>query len=372
VKVGGLGNTHWVRTFGGFYSEVAYSVQQTTDGGYIIAGNTNSFGQSDPSNPDIWLVKTGPDQNLRVLSPNGGEIWRVLEPETVRWNGAYLGGNVSIDLNRNYPIAEWEVLLSGTENDGEEVISVMEPPSEYCRIRVSLLEDTLLDISDSDFSIVLSQGLLALVRASQPTTPLYSWDAGTVDSAQAVRDTFRLKNFGSEALIVYHPSEPASAEFSIATDCPGVFTLAPDEMSTCEVMLTFDPVNNGTFHDTLLIMSSATNQQGGYVRFPLVGQQVSSAASEFPALPHAFALHPNRPNPFNPMTQIAYDLPRASVVSLKVFDVLGRKVVTLVEGIQPAGSYSVIFNGSELASGVYLCRFQAGHFAATLKMVLLK
>jgi hypothetical protein len=181
-----------------------------------------------------------------------------------------------------------------------------------------------------------------------------------------------LKNFGSEALIVYHPSEPASAEFSIATDCPGVFTLAPDEMSTCEVMLTFDPVNNGTFHDTLLIMSSATNQQGGYVRFPLVGQQVSSAASEFPALPHAFALHPNRPNPFNPMTQIAYDLPRASVVSLKVFDVLGRKVVTLVEGIQPAGSYSVIFNGSELASGVYLCRFQAGHFAATLKMVLLK
>jgi hypothetical protein len=57
---------------------------------------------------------------------------------------------------------------------------------------------------------------------------------------------------------------------------------------------------------------------------------------------------------------------------LKVFDVLGREVATLADGVQPAGSHTVLFNGSELASGVYLCRLQAGDFSATQKMVLLK
>jgi hypothetical protein len=55
-----------------------------------------------------------------------------------------------------------------------------------------------------------------------------------------------------------------------------------------------------------------------------------------------------------------------------VFDVLGREVATLADGVQPAGSHTVLFNGSELASGVYLCRLQAGDFSATQKMVLLK
>jgi len=76
-------------------------------------------------------------------------------------------------------------------------------------------------------------------------------------------------------------------------------------------------------------------------------------------LPSTFALHPNHPNPFNPSTQIRFDLPEASNVSLVVYDILGRQVLELVSGEYEAGYHSVTWNASSFASGVYLARFVA-------------
>jgi hypothetical protein len=86
----------------------------------------------------------------------------------------------------------------------------------------------------------------------------------------------------------------------------------------------------------------------------------------------AYRLMQNYPNPFNPSTVISYQLPVASEVSLKVFDVLGREVAVLVSGRQKAGNYVVPFNGSGLSSGVYFYRLQAGQFVQTRKMMLVK
>ncbi|MCS6988459.1 MAG: S8 family serine peptidase [Chloroherpetonaceae bacterium] len=88
--------------------------------------------------------------------------------------------------------------------------------------------------------------------------------------------------------------------------------------------------------------------------------------------PQSFKLAQNYPNPFNPATTIAYQLPATSDVKLEVFDVLGRKVATLVDERQSAGAYSVNFNAANLASGVYFYRLQAGSFAETKKMLLVK
>ncbi len=90
--------------------------------------------------------------------------------------------------------------------------------------------------------------------------------------------------------------------------------------------------------------------------------------------PNAFALHQNYPNPFNPATIIAYQLPSASAVKLELYDVLGRKVATLVDARQNAGSYRYALDASRfsLASGVYFYRLQAGDFVQTRKMVLTK
>ncbi len=88
--------------------------------------------------------------------------------------------------------------------------------------------------------------------------------------------------------------------------------------------------------------------------------------------PREFALFQNYPNPFNPTTVISYQLPVNSFVNLKVYDILGRSVQTLVEREQPAGVYQATFDGSHLGSGIYIYRLQAGSFSATRKLLVVK
>ncbi len=86
----------------------------------------------------------------------------------------------------------------------------------------------------------------------------------------------------------------------------------------------------------------------------------------------SFSLNQNYPNPFNPSTRISYSIQKAGLVTLKIYDILGREVVTLVKGFQQPNSYSVSFNAAGLASGIYFYKLKAGDFVQTRKMMLLK
>lgn len=97
-----------------------------------------------------------------------------------------------------------------------------------------------------------------------------------------------------------------------------------------------------------------------------------SEEKEVARAPEAFSLEQNYPNPFNPTTTIKYQLPELSFVTIKMFDVLGNELETLVNEEKPVGSYEIEFNASALPSGVYFYRLQAGDFVETKKMVLLK
>ncbi|MGE5806741.1 MAG: family 43 glycosylhydrolase [Ignavibacteria bacterium] len=85
-----------------------------------------------------------------------------------------------------------------------------------------------------------------------------------------------------------------------------------------------------------------------------------------------YKLNQNYPNPFNPVTQIDYSVPRNSYITLKVYNLLGQEVTSLFEGFQKIGNYSATFDGSGLASGVYLYRMTAANFTDTKKIMLLK
>ncbi len=89
-------------------------------------------------------------------------------------------------------------------------------------------------------------------------------------------------------------------------------------------------------------------------------------------IPNYYALEQNYPNPFNPATKITYALPKAGDVELKIYDVLGREVATLVNEVKQAGIYTVEFNASNFASGIYFYTMKSGDFNAVKKMVLVK
>jgi hypothetical protein len=96
---------------------------------------------------------------------------------------------------------------------------------------------------------------------------------------------------------------------------------------------------------------------------------VKSKASPFP---NKFELMQNYPNPFNPATTIIFSVPKTSFITIKIYDILGREIKTLVNEEKSAGNYSVQFTGSNLSSGIYFYRLQSGNYSQTKKLILLK
>jgi hypothetical protein len=99
---------------------------------------------------------------------------------------------------------------------------------------------------------------------------------------------------------------------------------------------------------------------------------VTGVASEIGNIAAAYSLSQNYPNPFNPSTKIRWQLPVGSQVALKVYDILGREVTTLVNEYRQAGKYETEFNAETLPSGVYFYQLKADGFVETKKMILLK
>jgi C1A family cysteine protease len=130
-----------------------------------------------------------------------------------------------------------------------------------------------------------------------------------------------------------------------------------------ETNITFD-VGDGNFDN------------GIFSRVAIEGTNIVSVQDNVNEVPRVFALSQNYPNPFNPSTIIRYSVPHTSRVSIRVFDILGNEVSTLVDDNVPAGDYTVEFSsnggGTNLASGIYFYKLQAGNFIETKKMILMK
>jgi hypothetical protein len=103
-----------------------------------------------------------------------------------------------------------------------------------------------------------------------------------------------------------------------------------------------------------------------------IPQHYANAVNDNKSKVYTFNLAQNYPNPFNPTTKISYTIPSRNNVSLKIYDMLGREVATLVNTTKDAGNYEVNFNASNLASGLYIYKLQAGNFVQSKKMLLLK
>jgi len=134
------------------------------------------------------------------------------------------------------------------------------------------------------------------------------------------------------------------------------YTKIPDTIGTYDISVRTDDATSGS-----------------YRRLPNVASfAIVTDIEENPSLPDHFALEQNYPNPFNPSTTISYVLPVTSHVSLTVYDLLGREIAVLVNGVQQPGRRVAIWDASGIASGIYYYRLTAGTFVAAKAMVVLK
>jgi len=129
--------------------------------------------------------------------------------------------------------------------------------------------------------------------------------------------------------------------------------------------------------DTLNVTGIVNYSHGNFKIEPrydadIIPGGVEVRLTDLSAVPAAFSLSQNYPNPFNPVTQISFSLPERSEVRLSVYNISGQKVAELVNGIMNSGIHWVSWRAGGLASGVFLCRLQAGDYSAVTKMVLLK
>lgn len=146
-------------------------------------------------------------------------------------------------------------------------------------------------------------------------------------------------------------------DFNIPLSANTSHTFVPEwtNLTNSPLVVLVDIGNNGTIDDTLYINNTVDVEDRGSLLSP-----------------DSYNLTQNYPNPFNPVTTIQYSIPQRSNVTLKVYDIIGNEVATLVNEEKERGVFSVRFDASNLASGIYFYRLQAGSFVETKKMILLK
>jgi hypothetical protein len=149
--------------------------------------------------------------------------------------------------------------------------------------------------------------------------------------------------------------------------------LAPSE--DVDLTITVDFSDSGiipdtTYEATITIYNNSSETPE--IPVTVVSSPYTGVDDEISDLPREYSLFQNYPNPFNPSTEIRFGLPQQSDVKIEVFNILGQKVITLFEGLLPAGFHSVHWNGSNSSSGIYYYRITAGSYGDIKKMTLLK
>jgi len=164
----------------------------------------------------------------------------------------------------------------------------------------------------------------------------------------------------------------------VATDAP--FTNVVYDTTVADTTVTVPPekILNGS---TIFRWHVNANNNAGasaYSASRIFTTTIGVKDDELASIPKVFAMHQNYPNPFNPLTTISYDIPKNANVKLVIYDMLGRSVATLVDGIQPANKYTVQWDASQFGSGIYFYRIEARsqdgseNFTSVKKLVLMK
>jgi len=362
-KTDSTGNLVWSKTFGGTLDEYGSSVKQIAGGGYIIAGSTTSFGYGSA---DVWLLKTDPIGNLVWSKTLGGINLDIGLSVAVASDGGYVvtgrqssisAGGEDVGLLKTDTDGNllWFRNFGGTENDGGE--------------DVKETADGGFIITGYTASFTLGQKDVWLIKTDSEGIQQWSKSfGGTLNDVGY--SVVQSQDGGYIVAGVTNSFGAGSADMGLLkTDSLGNLIWitsigGPNADVATDIMRTSD----GGY-----IITGVTDSFGaGLDDVWLVKLEPDITSVEKNLITKNYNLSQNYPNPFNPNTIIRWQQPETGLATLKIYDVLGREVTTLVNEELSAGEYKVEFNGNGLTSGIYFYKLKSGSFVETKKMILLK
>jgi hypothetical protein len=364
IKTDSLGIEQWNRIFGGSDWDFAYCVQQTTDGGYIIAGYTGIYG----AGYDVWLIKTdslGNQQWSRNLGGGGNDYgYSVQQTDD--------GGYIIAGYTESFGAGCEDVLLIKTDASGNQ---------QWNRTFGGTLTDCGYSIQQTDDGGYIIAGYTDSFGAGSYDVWLIRTDAsGNQQWSRAIggsdedMGTCVQKTIDGGYIVTGHT-------YSYGAGSADVWVIKIDANGTQK----WKRAIGGSNTDKGYCIQETSD--GGYI---VVGDTYSYGAGDSDIWliriasetyvendppfhhPHEFALHPPYPNPFNPTTTINYQVPTNALINIMIYNILGQKVATLFDDIKQPGRHTITWNATNQPSGVYFCRMVAGDFVQIRKLLLIK
>jgi hypothetical protein len=413
-KIDGDGNEEWFRDYGGEGSQIFHDGMQTSDGGYVLAGSSSREYTS------AWVVKTdanGDTMWTTHVTQNPSEWGAVYGIDQTEDGGYMLVGNHDDQPGINYyliklrPLGDVEWMRSHSEG-WETRITIGEfhptcdggyvlvgyylrwvPPTTPSAAYVAKVDghgnlewSRIFERSEGPgeaFAVdVASNGNIVILTDVDADDGTYLYLTG-IDSQGEVLWEYML----NEPRIAWRYFDPLcmprggyllcatsflNQALLVRIDAEGdtLWTKAHGSMPNY-----YSGLHCCTTHEGGIGFSGsviyATGQPGASPFLVRLGPE-SIYIQPWPGNPALFSLSQNYPNPFNSSTRFSFELLQRIRISLKVFNEIGQEVVTLRDGIQVCGTYHITFDGTNLPSGVYYYRLQAGNAHEARKMVLLK
>ncbi len=233
-----------------------------------------------------------------------------------------------------------------------------------------ILGGTSQDVYNTNVGILSNSFAAARFYGGNSSVVTISLDKKTIlfDSVEVgkIKDTtFVISNSGYDTLKI---NKIKSTNNLFVSKADSLYILPGQSFTDT---LKFKPVSQGNFSGQLIVVSNAINSPDT-VKLSGTGELATGIREHINGAPKTYFLSQNYPNPFNPSTIIKYQIPKASLVMLKIYDILGREVASLVNERQDAGNYKVDFNAEKLSSGIYFYKMTAGSFTKVKKLLLLK
>jgi hypothetical protein len=412
VKTDQFGDTLWTRRYGGSESERAYAILETTQGDYIIAGYSKSF---VPNRVRAYMIK---------INSSGDTLWTKIFSEV----DFYRAHDIKPTYDGGYILAGYEEYGYGNSHDAMLVKTDAEGDTLWIRSYENIRKEIFYSVQQTSDSGFIAAG----IRGSNSTVIYDDFYLVKVDKygylqwekvfSGADRDVaYAVVGDSDEGYMItgYTDSYGAGSNdfYLIKTDTTGdslwaktYGTVNRDDGYAMAATFDGNYILAGTIdHDLGLIKIAANGDtiwtrtygsinfdyarsihqtgDGGYIIAGTThgsGQMavyliktdqnglLTGIDDSHDNFPSDFILHQNYPNPFNPETVISWQLAVGSPVRLTLYNLVGQRVATLVDERKPAGTHSIRLDASNLASGVYIYRLQAGNYSSVKKMILLK